>query len=412
MRRILLANYGAITPGFGTEYRSHLLAEAWAAQGIEVRYLAASFSHLSSKPPPPTKVELEVSEGGVDYRLVPVRHYSGSGPARVMAILDTWRKGGQALVRHAREFKPDLVVAATVYQLDNWGMVQAARECGAVAMRETRDLWPLTIKNFSRTWPLNPLVPLIQAGEDHACRHADVLVCTMANALEYLSTRGLTQERFAYIPQIGPKKLSPEPLPEEVERSLAEMKSQAETLLVFTGGFVPSNNVDQILRALALAGKGFRLALFGSGSLEPSLKSLAQELGGQARFFGHVPRRAIPSALKFADAGVHCFGKYDIYRYGVSPNKVVEYLSFGLPCIMAVPGSSNMVAESGAGLTVPAGDVNQLASAFQRFASLSPEARDEMARKGREYVSQNCSVEIIARRTLEAAEAARARRAK
>ncbi len=406
MKRILLVNYAVGSPSHGGIYRSHILAEHWAKQGIEVRFLAASFSHLMQSPPEPTSDERSEQVNGVDYRLLPVRPYR-STLQRTRALFSIWRSGAEAIKRHAMEFKPDLILAGTVYQLENHAVTEAARSVGAVSVRETRDLWPMTIKEFSRTWPINPFVPIIQREEDHACREMDLVISTLPRALDHLSTRGLSEDRFLFSPQIAPPLDWSQDLPIEIEEDLKRLRDQVDVLFVFAGGFVPSNGVDQTMKAVAAVGGKVGLAVLGSGSLEASLRELASTLGPNIQMLGSVPRACLGNVLRYADGGLQWFHNKPIYRFGVSPNKVTEYLHYGVPCVITAPEGGSVVSLSGGGISSPTGEFGPFVEAIARFAGLSAAERKAMGSAGNAYVEEHCTAESISANLLRVAESKR-----
>lgn len=360
-----------------------------------------------SDPPPPSSEELQFLDEGVDYRLVPVRRYSGTGAARVQAILQCWKRGGRAIIDHAEEFKPDLIIAGTVYQVDNFGAVEAGKRTGAVVLRETRDLWPMTIKQMSRSWRLNPLVPLIQKAEDVACTQMDGVMSTLPNALEHFSTRGLTADRFHYVPQVSIGTAEQSEIPPEMLQELERMKSDADLFCLWMGSFVPATDLHFVLNAFVSAGPHFRLAILGRGPMEEQIRAHPCVKSGQAVLLGTVPRQVALSVAQLADVGVASCRNLSIYRFGISLNKVVDYLAAGLPCIMSAPGKAHMVAQSGAGISISAADIPAFKNALCDLARLTPEERKELGLRGSKFVEQNCTASVIANSVLSVASSVR-----
>jgi glycosyltransferase involved in cell wall biosynthesis len=59
------------------------------------------------------------------------------------------------------------------------------------------------------------------------------------------------------------------------------------------------------------------------------------------------------------------------------------------PIIQAIDAGNDIVAESGCGFTVTPEDPNSIANAALRLMNLTPAQRDEMGRRGRQYVERN-----------------------
>ena len=117
------------------------------------------------------------------------------------------------------------------------------------------------------------------------------------------------------------------------------------------------------------------------------------------QFDPHVPRREIYSLLQEADAFVITLREANLFsRYGVSPNKLFDYLASARPVIFAVDSLNNPVAESGGGVTVPPEDPRRLVQAIRRLANMSSQDRWEMGLKGRRYVAQEYDYSKLADR--------------
>jgi glycosyltransferase involved in cell wall biosynthesis len=107
-------------------------------------------------------------------------------------------------------------------------------------------------------------------------------------------------------------------------------------------------------------------------------------LGARVRFLDPVPKSAIPDLLTAADIGVHSLADVPLFRYGVSPNKIYDYMGAALPIVTNTPGEvAGLVVEAGAGIAVgPTG----LAQGIRDLAKLSPEQRVVIGESGRTWL--------------------------
>ena len=63
-----------------------------------------------------------------------------------------------------------------------------------------------------------------------------------------------------------------------------------------------------------------------------------------------MPKEEIPDLLHAADLGLHVLADVELFRDGVSPNKVFDYMAAGLPVLTNCPGLvSDLVEEAAAG---------------------------------------------------------------
>ena len=77
-----------------------------------------------------------------------------------------------------------------------------------------------------------------------------------------------------------------------------------------------------------------------------------------------------------------------LYRFGISPNKVFEYMAASRPIILAAQAANDIVADAGCGITVPPGDPVALAQAIRDLRALTPEERARLGTNGRAYVER------------------------
>ena len=70
------------------------------------------------------------------------------------------------------------------------------------------------------------------------------------------------------------------------------------------------------------------------------------------------------------------------------------------PVIYAISEGNDLVAEAGCGLSVPAEDPQALAEGIRCLKSMSPQERDVLGKKGRDYILKHRLYEILAQEYL------------
>ena len=87
-----------------------------------------------------------------------------------------------------------------------------------------------------------------------------------------------------------------------------------------------------------------------------------------------------------------------VFRYGISSNKLFDFMAGERPIVFSCDSSNNPIAEAGAGLTVAPGQPQALAEAIAQIAAMPRAERQRMGRAGREYVEQNHGFDQLAGR--------------
>jgi glycosyltransferase involved in cell wall biosynthesis len=99
-----------------------------------------------------------------------------------------------------------------------------------------------------------------------------------------------------------------------------------------------------------------------------------------------------------------------IYRFGIAPNKLMDYMMAGCAVLHSVEAGNDPVAEAGCGLTVAPGDAAAVAAGLEQLAALPATERRAMGERGRTFVQAHHTYPVLARQFLQAVVAARQRR--
>jgi glycosyltransferase involved in cell wall biosynthesis len=228
----------------------------------------------------------------------------------------------------------------------------------------------------------HPIVWLLGGLERMLYRRADRIITLLPEAWRYIVGVGGSREKIVWIPNgvsveddTGPG---------------AERDEGRPTTVMYAGAHGRANALEDLLKAgeiLEGSVPPVRFVLVGEGPKKARLKDTARRLGLRAvEFRSAVPKCEIPSVLQEADVLVALLEDSPLYQYGVSLNKLFDYMAAGKPVILAGRIPHNYVEEARCGLTVPPRDPEALAGAIRELADLPTEDRQEMGRRGRAYV--------------------------
>jgi glycosyltransferase involved in cell wall biosynthesis len=403
---IFLINHHAGSPDLGMGYRPYYMSREWVRQGHRVTIVASSFSHTRRvQPNCPHLVSEEVIDG-IQYIWLAGPRYHGNGIARVLnvlaflLILSVFRR------RIVHRFRPDLVISASVFVFDNLIAQRIARSTGARLVYEVRDIWPLTLVELGKLSRFNPIVMALQWAENSALRKSDVVISTLPNACVHFEDHGMARSKFAYVPNGFDLKewASAVSLQEPgIEDLLRELKESGKFIVMYTGSFRISNALTHLLDAAArMLESPVAFVLVGDGAERVRLTEKIKSLGlSNVYLHSAVSKSQIPSLLSWADACYIGWAKMPIYRYGISPNKLCDYLMAGKPVIHAVDAPNDIVRESGCGISIGPEDVEALVGAVESLMNASIPKRRHMGELGREYATSRHSYEFLSRQFLD-----------
>lgn len=404
--RIFYINHYAGSPRHGMEYRPHYLARHWVRLGHEAVIVSASHAHVRRMPP---RISGDIAEETIDG----VRHiwlrtpaYEGNGVRRSLNmagfVLALYRLRKQLL----RRFRPDAVIASSTYTWDIFPARSLARACGAKLAYEVHDLWPLSPMELGGMPRWHPFILSLQWGENYACRHADTVVSMLPLAHRHLLEHGMAARKFHYIPngiELSEWEDGNARLPHPHAELLKAWRGQGRFIVCYAGAHGLANALGHLVMAAArLMQTRLTVALIGDGPEKAQLRELAVRQGAENVFFlDPLPKEAIPEFLRCCDAAYIGLRRQPLFRFGVSPNKLMDYMAAGKPVISAIEAGNDMVAEAGCGISVRAEDPVAIAGAIIRLMALPADERMRMGRAGKEYVGRHHDYAVLARRFLD-----------
>jgi len=400
---ILYLNHYAGSPALGMEYRPYYLAREWVRAGHRVQMLAADFSHVRARQPQAGSEAID----GIGYRWFATPPYQGNGLGRVKNIASFLRQVWACTPQLVRDFKPDAVIASSTYPMDIWVARRIARLAKAKLVYEVHDLWPLSPIELSGMSPWHPFALLCQAAEDAAYRDADVVVSMLPKVQGHMAGRGLDLKKLHIVPNgitLDEWQGTPPPLRDDVAQALAAVRAVGRTVVGYAGSMGLPNALDTLLDAAALLkDEPLQFVLVGSGHEQARLAARATALGLQrVQFLPPIPKAQVPSFLAGVDIAYIGWQRVPIYRFGIAPNKLMDYLMARCAVLHSVEAGNDPVAEAGAGLTVPPESPTAVADGLRRLAATPPDERRAMGERGRAFVLANHTYPVLAQRFLDA----------
>ena len=416
---ILYLNHYAGSPALGMEYRPYFLAREWVRAGHRVMVVAASYSHVRARQP---KVGDEVVDG-ITYRWLPTPRYRGNGLGRLRNIASYLRQVWGAAPRLAAGFAPDVVIGSCTYPMDCWVARRIARRAGATLVHEVHDLWPLSPIELSGMSKWHPFALLCQGAENSAYRHADVVVSMLPKVHAHMAAHGLDLARLVIVPNgISPddwpgassgrpdnRPAAAAPLRADVQQAIDAARAAGGAVVGYAGSMGAPNALDTLLDAAALLRTApLRFVLVGDGHLRERLASrIAAEGLDKVVLLPPVPKAQVPALLAQLDIAYIGWQRVPIYRFGIAPNKLMDYMMAGCAVLHSVEAGNDPVAEAGCGLSVAPGDAAAVAQGLAQLAALPVAERHAMGQRGRAFVLAHHSYPVLAQRFLAAVQAAR-----
>ena len=390
---ILLINHYAGSIYHGMEYRPYYLAREWQRLGHSVTIVASSYSHVRNKNIPLSQKTLTEYIDGICYIWFKTPKYNGNGISRVINIFSFVINLYANLDKNLSS-SPDLIIASSTYPLDTIPARKLASKYRARLIYEVHDLWPLSLIELGGMSKSHPFIRLIQWSENFAYKKSDIVVSLLPEAKTHMIEHGMSPEKFRYIPNgidITEWEIDNKTIDSEIDQLLNNLKQQGYFLVVYAGSHGIANSLDSFIDAgKLLVGKPVRLLLVGQGPEKDCLIKRAAELNlDNVIFLPSINKKAIPYLLSLSDAAFISLKSQPLFRFGVSPNKLMDYMMAAKPIIYAIDAGNDPVSECNCGISVPPDNPLEIANAITNLMSITEMERNNMGKRGRDYVTTN-----------------------
>ena len=398
-QRVWIVNHHAAHPDQSAGTRHFALARQLVRRGYQVTIFAASkgHHHTSAERRLPKRALYRVqASDGVRFVWLRTTPYAGNNWRRQVNMLSFL---AVFLVVQLRERKPDLVIGSTVHPFAALGGWMAARLRRARFVFEVRDLWPQTLVDLGALRVGSPGERLLRVLEAFLVRRACAVVTVLPGMRDYLLKQHLPADHVAYIPNgaelAAYEDLTPsEELPPQVDACLAEIRrfrAEGRFVLGYLGALGRVNRVDLVADGAALteARQPGRVGvvIVGAGPERDEVLAAAARTSA-ATVCDPIPKQYVPLVLGELDAAVVHTTYTPVYKYGISFNKLFEYMAAGRPVVFACESAYDPVRLAGAGITVAPDSAERLADAYLDLAALPAAERAAMGAAGRTYVAR------------------------
>jgi glycosyltransferase involved in cell wall biosynthesis len=168
---------------------------------------------------------------------------------------------------------------------------------------------------------------------------------------------------------------------------------------LFVGTMARSIDLETVIGAAKLLKDrpDIRIVIVGSGEREPALREAAAGLSN-VEFKGWATQQQIQEYAQGAYVGLAAYARGALMSL---PNKIYEYMRFGLPILCSLSGEAeDLMRTSGAGMPYDAGDCQDLANKMARLVD-DQELRNNMAAAARSAFRSQFSENAIYPRLAE-----------
>ena len=408
--RIWILNHYASPPDRPAGTRHYEFGRVLAAQGHDVTIFASSFSHFSRREErliPGERMKVE-SVDGVRFVWIRTIPYARNDHRRVLNVM-SYALG--VVLAQPPLPRPDVVVGSSVHLpavAAAW-LISALRRAQFVF--EVRDLWPRALIDIGALRERSAAARLLTAMEHFLYRRADMVISVLPHAADYIMSHGIPAEKIAYIPNgvadFTPGIRSASGDAATLVQWIHDQRGAGRLVAGYLGSHGRVNGVDLLVEAAReLRDRGAEKIAFifvGEGTEKQRCQGLARDYQlANVVFWRPVPKDAVPAVLDALDVTLFSLHDSPTFKYGLSCNKLFDYLASGRPVVSACAVAGNPVSASGGGICAASESARGVADALAEMAALGDAGRRALGERGKKWVYHNHGATALAGRFLEA----------
>jgi glycosyltransferase involved in cell wall biosynthesis len=378
--------------------RTGMLAAVLADRGHAVRWWTSGFDHFHRERRPAATYEIVSPSGCYELTVLRALGYTRNVSAR--RLIDHAYVASNYWRAARRETPPD-VVLCSLPTLEMCAVsAHFKRQWRRPYVVDVRDLWP---DIFERGLPgatkrlghvvLAPYRALASRG----CRDADGIVGITEPILEWgLAWAQRVRGENDLVAPLGYPTITLSDEDRTEARSVwAERGVRgSDRCIVFFGNVVPQFDLRTVIDAARhVASDDIKFVICGSGSDLDELRYQSRDLTSVV-LPGRIGRREILALMEQAVIGLAPYRPTEDFLITM-PNKIIEYLSGGLPVLTTLGGglAGRLLREHDCGATYEVGDVDGLLLGID--ALLDAQARTAMSARARSWFDREFRAEVV-----------------
>jgi len=386
---------------YGMNFRSYYFAKEFVASGHEVTIFTGSYSHLFFNYPKTDGMFTKESIDNINYIWVKVPKYKSSkSMGRVVNMFVFTMK--LLLFNIFKIKKPDIIIISSLSLFPVLNAYIWSKLLKVEFIFEVRDIWPLTLVEVGNMSKYSPLVLLLGLFEKLGYKKAKYVVSVLPQAKEHMIAQGMQENKFRYIPNginITEVRNS-----EDIELSIKNTIPKDKFIMGYLGTIGIANAMSYFLDAALILkeNKYIHFVLVGTGGEKEKLEIFSKKHNlNNVTFIDAIPKRQVQNMLKLFDVCYIGWHKKDIYKYGISANKIFDYMYSGKPILHSTHIRNDFIKDAKCGLSVEAETPEIISSAIVDLYNMNRNQLEAMGKNGKKYVIDNHSYNSLVKSYIE-----------
>jgi len=389
MNILIISKYASVPMYSKAPSRLFYLSKEFINLGHEATLITSDSNHLADYPLTKKTFNSENIEGVPVCWIKTKKYQKIASIERVISWFDFEFKLFQLNFKKLNLHNPDVIIVSSLSIFSIIYGFYLKKKFNCLLVFEIRDIWPLTMTEEGGFSKYHPLVSFIGLIEKFGYKKSDLIVGTMPKLnLHIKNILGYEKDSFC-----SPLGFNPHDYKEEILKEtnpFLDIFPKDKFIVGYAGSIGTTNALEPLIECIKLFKKNNKIhfILIGSGDLKEKFEK--QLLGYEnATFLNRVEQKQIKYFLNLCDVLYLSTKKSKIWDYGQSLNKIVEYMLSSKPIIASYSGFPTMINEAGCGKFIPVDNPEEIKSAILEFFNMYEKDREEIGKRGREWIFKN-----------------------
>lgn len=388
---IWIFNHYAVTPDMSGGTRHYDFAKELISRGHSVSIIASSFHYsknIEMREYDENKDFIIENIEGIDFIWLKTPSYSGNGISRIRNMI-AYSYKAISIIPKLELLTPDIVIGSSVHLFAVYSAYRIAKKFKKPFIMEVRDLWPQTLIDLGiPKW--HPFIIFLGFLERLLYKKSDQIITSLPYAFRYIEK---------YVPESKIHWISNGTDISQIDNNVSHSLLKKDKFnVLYTGTHGLANNLHVLIQVADILkeNENIHFTLIGDGPLKDSLIREAHSLElNNITFLNSVSKKDVFTYLKNADLLYVSLKDLPLYRYGMSMNKVFDYLAAKKPVLFVSDIEDNVIETAKAGIVVKNNDPVEVANAIVGFNDLPENEINQYGKNGFSYLEKNFSVKVL-----------------
>lgn len=284
--------------------------------------------------------------------------------------------------------KPDLIVASSLSLLTVLSGLYLKHKYKCKLIFEVRDIWPLTITEEGGYSKSNPFVIFLGWIEKIGYKHSDAIIGTMPNLGEHVqNVLGYAKKTHCVPMGYSSTFQKQDDLSSEY---IAQHIPKSKFKVGYAGTIGITNALDTLFEAADFLkqNRDVHILIIGDGALKTEYQKKYSNLPNLS-FAPKVAKNQVNAILQQCDVVYLSTFRSEVWSYGQSLNKIIDYMLSGKPVVASYSGYPSMINEANCGFFIPAEDPKSLAETILQLHATPENERSAIGKRGRDWLIEN-----------------------